>query len=146
MRENYYRGEFGSVKARSRRRIVPLSDAVIAALRTHREASDHCRPEDLVFCSRTGRPLNERNLLRRQLKPDGKELEMEWLSWHVFRRTHATFGEHIGMALSDRQAQMGHSNPLMTLHYTQSGLGRRRPSITAIEDLFLESSDSARRS
>ena len=41
------------------------------------------------------------------------------------------------MALSDRQAQMGHSNPLMTLHYTQSDLGRRRESLDAIEALLL---------
>jgi integrase len=57
---------------------------------------------------------------------------MPWLSWHVFRHTHATLGEQIGMALSDRQAQIGHGDVRMTLHYTQSDLQRRRG---AIEDL-----------
>ena len=45
---------------------------------------------------------------------------MPWLSWHVFRHTHATLGEQIGMALSDRQAQMGS----ITLIPTWSGGGR----------------------
>ncbi len=57
------------------------------------------------------------------------KLELPWLGWHVFRHTHATFGELIGMALSDRQAQMGHSDVRMTLHYTHSDLNRRRQSI-----------------
>ncbi len=137
VRENYYRGEFGSVKAASRRRTVPLSGAVVSSLEEHRRRSSFSGPNDLVFCTRTGGPLSERNLLGRQLKPVGKELDMPWLSWHVFRRMHATFGEQIGMALSDRQAQMGHSDPLMTLHYTQSDLARRRGSIDAMETLLL---------
>ena len=51
------------------------------------------------------------------------------LSWHAFRHTHATLGEQIGMALSDRQAQMGHADVRMTLHYTHSDLNRRRAAI-----------------
>lgn len=52
-------------------------------------------PEDLVFASRNGTPLNERSLLRRALKPAGEKLGIPWLSWHVFRHTHATLGEEI---------------------------------------------------
>ncbi len=133
VRENYYRGVFGSVKAASRRRIVPLTEALLEALQLHSSKADFSGPEDLVFCTANGKPQNERNLLRRQLKPAGSALGMPWLSWHVFRRTHATFGEQIGMALSDRQAQMGHSDPRMTMHYTHSDLARRRDSLAAIE-------------
>ncbi len=57
---------------------------------------------------------------------------MPWLSWHVFRHTHATFGEQIGMALSDRQAQMGHADVEMTLHYPHSDLERRRAAVEKI--------------
>ena len=34
VRENYYRGKFGSVKAKSRRRNVPLSGSVVASLQS----------------------------------------------------------------------------------------------------------------
>ena len=137
VRENYYRGEFGSVKAKSRQRIVPLSATVIEALAAHRQRSDLSGPDELVFREKTGRPPSECNLLRRQLKPVGVRLGMPWLSWHAFRHTHATFGEQIGMTLSDRQAQMGHGDVRMTMHYTHSDLERRRESIEAMQRRLL---------
>jgi len=138
VRENYYRGEFGSVKAKSRRRDVPLSRSVVKALLELRARSKYSGQADLVFPSRNGTPLNERNLLRRVLKPVGHQLGIPWLSWHVFRHTHATLGEEIGMALSDRQAQMGHGDVRMTLHYTHADLDRRQQSIEAMAERLLE--------
>jgi integrase len=85
-----------------------------------------------VFASKNGTPLVERNLTRRILKPVGVKLGMPWLSRHVFRHSHSTFGEQIGVALSDRQAQMGHADVGMTLHYTHSDLERRRAAIATI--------------
>jgi len=134
VRENYYRGKFGTVKAKSRRRTVPLSATVIAALASLRAKSKFIGPDDLVFASGKGTPLNENNLLRRVLKPIAVQLGMPWLSWHVFRHTHATLGEQIGMALSDRQAQMGHGDVRMTMHYTHSDLERRRAGVEAMSE------------
>ena len=128
VRQNYYRGEFCSVKAKARRRNVPLSGAVVAALSALKNRPSHNGPEDLAFASANGTPLDERNLSR-HLRRVGVKLGLPWLGWHVFRHTHATCGEQIGMALSDRQAQMGHSDLRMTLHYTHSDLNRRRQSI-----------------
>lgn len=87
-----------------------------------------------LLATRNGTPFSERNLLRRVLKPAGEKLGIPWLSWHVFRHTHATLGEEIGMALSDRQAQMGHGDVRMTMHYTHSDMNRRRLSIEAMTD------------
>ena len=50
----------------------------------------------------------------------------------MFRHTHATLGEQIGMALSDRQAQMGHGDVRMTMHYTHSDIERRRAAVEAM--------------
>ncbi|HWT77411.1 MAG TPA: tyrosine-type recombinase/integrase, partial [Candidatus Methylomirabilis sp.] len=137
VRENHYRGKFGSVKAKSRRRSLPLSRSVVEALLEIRAASKFTVPDDLVFASSVGTPLNENNLMRRVLKPAGKQLGIPWLGWHVFRHTHATLGEQIGMALSDRQAQMGHGGIGMTLHYTHSDLTRRRQAIEAMSDRLI---------
>ena len=90
-----------------------------------------------MFCNGDGKPLSECNLLRRHLKPAAKELGMPWFGWHALRQTHATFGEQIGMALSDRQAQMGHGDVRMTMHYTHSDLERRRGSIEAMQQRLL---------
>ena len=87
VRENFYRGKFGSVKARSRRRNVPLGFSVTTALLKLKAGSTFVGPNDLVFSSRNGTPLNENNLLRRVLKPIAVTLSMPWLSWHAFRHT-----------------------------------------------------------
>jgi hypothetical protein len=41
------------------------------------------------------------------------------------------------MTLSDRQAQMGHGDVRMTLHYTHSDLNRRRESIETMTDRLI---------
>ena len=142
VRENCYRGKFGSVKAKSRRRNVPLGTSVVSALLEIRSRSAYTGADDLVFASGNGTPLNENNLRNRYLKPAGERLGMPWLGWHAFRHTHATLGEQIGMALSDRQAQMGHGDVRMTMHYTHADLNRRRVAVEAIAEKLL--ADDAR--
>ena len=56
------------------------------------------------------------------------------IGWHTFRHTHATLGEQIGMSLSDRQAQMGHGDVRMTMHYTHSDIERRRAGVEAMSE------------
>ena len=87
--------------------------------------------------------MDQGNLLNRHLKPTGKSLGMPCLSWHAFRHTHATLGEQIGMALSDRQAQMGHGDVRMTLHYTHSDLNRRRAAIETLSGRLLGDANAA---
>ena len=97
----------------------------------------------MAFASRNGTPLNENNLMKRLIKPVARALGMPWLSWHVFRHTHATLGEQIGMALSDRQAQMGHGDVRMTMHYTHSDLDRRRSAIEQMSERLVGESSGA---
>ena len=49
--------------------------------------------------------------------------------------------EQLGMALSDRQAQMGHGDVRMTLYYTHSDIARRRQSIEAMSDRLIGKRD-----
>ena len=71
--------------------------------------------------------------MNRVIKPAAKKLGMPWLGWHVFRHTHATLADRVGMAAVDRQAQLGHADYRMTMLYTHEDLERRRTSIQAIE-------------
>ncbi len=70
-------------------------------------------------------------------------LGLPWLSWHVFRHTHAALGEQIGMAVSDRQAQMGHGDVRMTLLYTHSDLSRRRAAVETMTDRLMGQASAA---
>lgn len=126
VRRQWYRGEYGSVKARSRRRDIPIPVVLRDVLTQMRQRKSWTGPEDPVFAARTGRPLDEHNMARRSLKPVGTSLGMPWLSWHCFRRTHTTLAHELGMAFMDRMAMMGHTEARMTALYTIDDLNRRR--------------------
>ena len=66
--EGFYRGHFGTPKTRARRRELPLAPVLAHALAVHRSRSLDTSPEALVFCTRTGKPLNADNLRKRQLR------------------------------------------------------------------------------
>ena len=134
VRENYYRGVFGTVKQKARNRDLPLPKVVLPVLRQLMEESKFQGPDDLVFATEKGTPLDEKNLMNRIIKPIAKDLKMPWMGWHVFRHTHSTLAEDLGMALSDRQAQMGHGDYHMTMHYTHSDLDRRRHTLDEMGD------------
>jgi integrase len=134
VRENFYRGVFGTVKQKARNRDLPLPKVVLPVLQHLMAESKFQGPEDLVFATDKGTPLDEKNLMNRTIKPTAVKLKMPWMGWHVFRHTHSTLAEDLGMALSDRQAQMGHGDPGMTMHYTHSDLDRRRRTIDLMGD------------
>jgi hypothetical protein len=56
VRQNYYAGEFGSVKAESRQRIVPLPMVVIDALQQIKSTSKFTGPDDPVFSNKAVAP------------------------------------------------------------------------------------------
>jgi integrase len=107
-----YRGCMGSPKTRGSKRTIPLPQAVILALKNLAQGP---APEGLVFASRKGTVLNDTNLLLRVLKPAGKLAGVPWVSWHTFRRTHATLLQLAGGSAKDAQAQLGHSQITTTL-------------------------------
>jgi len=126
VRRQWYRGEYGTVKAKSRRRNLPIGAVLRGVLAEMKERARFARPDDPVFAARTGKPVDEHNIARRHLKPVGCLLGMPWLSWHCFRRTHTTLSNELGMAFTDRMAMMGHTEARMTALYTVDDLQRRR--------------------
>lgn len=54
-------------------------------------------------------------LLLRVIKPAGNQIGTPWVSWHTFRRTHATLLQLAGGSAKDAQAQLGHSQITTTL-------------------------------
>lgn len=134
VREQFYRGKFCTLKAGARRRIVPLTTQLVRMLEDWRSMTAWHREEDLVFANRRGGPQWETNLARRVLRPIAqKVLGVDWVSWHVFRHTTATWTEDVGMPMSDRRALMGHARATMTLDYTRDDIERRRRYLEQIE-------------
>lgn len=137
VRRQWYRNAYGTLKTPSRRRFLPISPLMAEELNRLRARPQFAGPDDPVFASRTGRPMDEHNTAKRTLKPIGKELGMPWLSWHAFRRTHATLSDQVEMSGGDRVAMMGHSSLKMTSSYTVVDLDRRRAIIERMGERLL---------
>jgi integrase len=137
VRENFYRGSFGTTKTKARNRIEPLPGTVVEVLTNLKAGSLFTGPDDLVFCDQaTGEPLDE-DVLRRKLKKAGSQAGIPWkMGTHCFRRYYATESDRKGMSAEDRQASLGHASAEMTAHYTTADIERRRPVANQIaEDL-----------
>lgn len=131
VRENYYEGEFGTVKTGKRNRIQPIPAVTVPLLEKLKQRDRFTGPEDVVFANRNGKPVDAHNVNNRVFKKIGKELGIP-LSWHVFRHTCATLTEIAGMPKADRIALMGHAGAEMTDYYTHSDIERRRTYVDNI--------------
>ena len=83
-------GEFGSPKTKKNRRVILISSALVRVLENQRARSNSANPEDLVFRTPKGTPLNNKNLYNRELSPACDRIGLRRISWYSFRHTHAT--------------------------------------------------------
>jgi integrase len=133
--ENVYEGQRDTVKASARKRIVPLPDEVIRMLVTLKATTKYGGPNDPVFSSRNGTPIDPHNVTNRLFRKLSESLGFK-VNWHAFRHACATYSEAIGMPLSDRIALMGHANAAMTERYSHSDVERRRAGVNEISKLL----------
>jgi len=76
------------------------------------------------------------NLLLWHLKPAGEQIGVPWVSWHTFRRTHATLLQLAGGSAKDAQAQLGHSQITTTLGiYTIPVPAHQRAAVEKLSQL-----------
>jgi integrase len=134
--QSVYRGSVGSPKTKGSRRTLPLPEAAVRALKRLALQSPDGNPERPVFSSRKGTALNDTNLLLRHLKPAAKQIGLPWVSWHTFRRTHATLLQLAGGSAKDAQAQLGHSHITTTLGiYTFPVPAHQRAAVEKLSQL-----------
>jgi integrase len=98
VRKQWHRGEFGPVFGK-RKRLVPVPEALCLILRDLRNRKHFTGSQDFVLASRSGTPFYPQNIAARRLKAIGRKLEMPWLSWNVFHRTHLNLRSEFGRQL-----------------------------------------------
>jgi integrase len=130
IRQRCYRGDFDSPKTRSSQRTLYLLKPCPEALRRLKAKCRVIESTTLVFQTCNGTPYNDTNILHRELKPAGQKIGAPWLSWHTFRRTHATLLQIAGGTVKDAQAQLGHSRASITLDiYTSPVPAHQREAV-----------------
>jgi len=120
VREQWYKGVWGSVKAKARRRTVLLPQWAVGELKKLRQRKSWVGFEDPVFAGGGGNPRCENAIVHRHLKPGVRKLGMPWLSWHHLRHTFATFADLEKLSIGERKELMGHGRTEMTILYTHA--------------------------
>ena len=141
VREQWYKGEWGSVKKKARRRAVPLPQWVVEELRELRNREKWVGPEDPIFAGRDGKPLCENAIVKRHLKPAGLKLGMPWLAWHDLRRTFATLADEEKISIGERKELMGHSRAEMTLYYTHTPTDQARVVLERLAERIVKAAN-----
>jgi len=83
--KQWHRGKLEDVRT-CHVRNVPIPQPLFEILLELRKKTGFLGPDDFVFVSRAGTPINLNNLLVRRLKPIARQLGVPSLSWYAFRR------------------------------------------------------------
>ncbi len=139
--------QLGPVKTAAGRRDLPLlgiaRDALIrqASLRVIGAKSHEWTVRDLVFTTRTGRPVEPRNLARsfRRITASAGQRPIRL---HDLRHTTATLLKDLGVPPRDTMEILGHSRVAVTMEiYTAADNVSRREAIDKLNALFGTDSD-----
>jgi integrase len=134
----------GPVKTAAGRRALPLLDLACQALRLQAERQESYRASmgtawpatGLVFTTRTGRPIEPRNLVRsfRRICTDNK---IRIIKVHHLRHTAASLLKDLRVPPSDAQKILGHTRISTTLEiYTGTDDQARRDALSRLHDLL----------
>jgi integrase len=127
--ENYTHGKWTTPKTEKSVRTVPVPAAVLTAIAGLRGDAG---PDDPVFMTTHGNPVDARTTAAKFLKPAAKACGVPWVSWHSFRHTNATLAEASGMSSAGRQKLLGHASEAMALHYTHPEMETARAAVEGI--------------
>ena len=122
------RGVEGPAKTEGSETTVPIGPRTQKALAAWRRATRFDKADDYVFALRTPTPCNLDRVATKVLKPAGRKIGVEPLSWHDLRDTFCTLGRQAGIAPEVMQRLMRHKDIRTTLeiysHVTDDGAVR----------------------
>ena len=114
VRRSAWYGKLQAPKSKSSIRALPMPDLLVARLKAYLQ-SWRPNPAGLLFATRSGTPLSANNLVQRKLWPILDRLGIPRCGLHAFRHTHSSLLVETGAPISVAQAQLGHSDPRVTL-------------------------------
>jgi len=114
---------FTEPKTSRSRRSITISQLNLNHLREHRKQQAETRLKvgsdwqayDLVFCTREGKPLQARNILRRHMRPILKQAELPELNLYSLRHSCATLLLSAGVNPKIVSERLGHASIVLTL-------------------------------
>lgn len=114
VRRSAWYGKLQAPKSQASIRALPLPKSLEERLRSYFTT---WRPNlvRLMFATRRGKPLSANNVVQRKLWPILDKLKIPRCGLHAFRHTHSSLLLEVGAPATVAQAQLGHSDPRITL-------------------------------
>ena len=133
-----YRGAVGPVKTECGRREIPYGAAVAEALGNLKLEISNLRLKggEYLFISPKGRFYTPQRITRQVFRPLASKLEIPPFTWRSFRRSAATAMHTAGVPVKVVQDILGHSQPDMTLLYTQPDMAAKRAAMATFDKLL----------
>lgn len=134
IRQRVYRGHIDTPKSSYSIRKAALSEGLLDEIQAWKAISRHVEPDSWVFPSETDRtPVSKDNVWRRHIGPRLKAAGLDWVDFHVMRRTHASIMNELHDDPKLVADQLGHTLDVSQNVYTQASIARRKQAVDAME-------------
>ena len=131
--QRIYRGDIDTPKTTNSARTVAIPPKTATSLKEWMELV-HDQPEAWVFASENpATPLWRDNIWRRHMEPKLKAIGLEWATFQVLLRTHASLGHDAGIDPKVAADQRGHGIGVAIDVYTKAALSRRAEAAEQLE-------------
>ena len=137
IRQRVYRRKIDTPKTDNSYRKAALSEGLLAEIEAWRMMAVETRDDAWVFPSERMTPLSKDNWWHRTMRPALKKVGLEWATFQVMRRTHATLMKEIGADGKLVADQLGHTLDVNQNVYTQSPVESRLVIVNQLEQTLL---------
>ncbi len=135
--QRVYRGDIGTPKTKSSERDAAVPSRTAALLKEWMGLVPNS-PSAWVFASENPEtPIWRDNMLERSMKPKLKPVGLDWATFQVLRRTHASLGHEAGVDPKVAADQRGHGIDVALNVYTKIGLKKRAEAAEKLEESVL---------
>jgi integrase len=133
-----YRGKFDRPKSERSKRIVALSASTQHGMKQWRERSTPANDDAWVFPSAKGAtPLGRDSVWRWVMAPQLKPIHLDWATFQIMRRTHASLSRQAGIDPKLVADQLGHGLGVSLDVYTVAALDKRQTAVQVLEASLL---------
>jgi integrase len=135
--QRLYRGDIDTPKTDKSTRTVAIPPKTANQLRDWMELVGR-QPKAWVFASENAAtPMWRDNVWYRHMKPRLETIGLEWATFQVLRRTHASLGHDAGIDPKVAADQRGHGIGVAIDVYTKAALSRRAEAAEQLENAVL---------
>jgi integrase len=136
--QRVYRGDVDTPKTVHSVRRAALPEGLLADIRSWMSTHPNTNDDAWVFPSETLKtPASRDNVWRRNIAPKLATVGLDWADFHVFRRTHSTLANEMGVEGKLVSDQLGHTLDVNQNVYTLTSVSRRKAVVDQLEQAIM---------